>query len=362
MRVAIDALPLLIRSAGVKNYLYYWIAYLQKLAGTDAIRTVPEMERGALRHEASIAGRWRTAQALGWRALANYTPLPVLEGQTRGAGIFHATNLARRPPRGPKLTATVYDMTCWLMPELHTRSNLKADAAFEALLRRADGLIAISRSTRNDAVRALGLKPEKIAVIYPGIAAAFFEATPPAVEAVRARYGLRRPFILSVGTIEPRKNIDGLVRAYGALAASTREEFELVLAGPMGWASGETAALVGSVRYLGYVPEEDLAPLTAAATVFAYPSFYEGFGLPVAQAMAAGVPVVTSNVSSLPEVVGEAALLVDPRSLAELRDGLEKLLGSEGLRREMAARGRARAEGFRWEECARRSWEFWRGV
>jgi alpha-1,3-rhamnosyl/mannosyltransferase len=248
------------------------------------------------------------------------------------------------------------------MPELHPAANLRADRNFESILRRADGLIAVSASTKSDAVRVLGLRPEKIAVIHSGIAAPFFEASGEAMDAVRARYGLKRPFVLFVGTIEPRKNIDMLLDAYKALPASLREEFELVVAGPMGWAPAETAARVRSVRYLGYIPEPDIAPLTAAATVFAYPSLYEGFGFPVAQAMAAGTPVIASNVSSLPEITGDAAVLIDPRSLAELRDGLSRLLLAPTLRTELAARGRERARAFRWEACAARSLLFFQEI
>jgi alpha-1,3-rhamnosyl/mannosyltransferase len=141
-----------------------------------------------------------------------------------------------------------------------------------------------------------------------------------------------------------------------------RQELELVLAGPMGWASANTAARVRRVRYLGYIPEPDIAPLTAAATVFAYPSLYEGFGFPVAQAMAAGTPVIASNVSSLPEITGDAALLIDPRSVTELRDALSRLLLSPKLRAELAARGRARASAFRWDACAARSLVFFEEV
>jgi alpha-1,3-rhamnosyl/mannosyltransferase len=119
---------------------------------------------------------------------------------------------------------------------------------------------------------------------------------------------------------------------------------------------------VRRLRYLGYVAEADIAPLTAAATVFAYPSLYEGFGFPVAQAMAAGTPVITSNVSSLPEITGDAALLIDPRSPGELRDGLSRLLLSPRLRAELAAKGRLRARAFRWETCAAQSLVFFQEV
>ena len=359
MRVVIDASPLLIRSAGVKTYLYHWIRYLRRAAGGDAIRTFPALgPMDRLRHDRSVAGLWRTWAGLGSLALANYARAPLVDWAARGADIFHTTHLLRRIPRKVRLTATIHDMTCWLMPELHPAANLRADRAFAEILKRADAVMAVSESTRNDAIRVLALDPDKITVIHLGIDRAFFHVPAGAIEHVKDRYGLARPFVLSVGTIEPRKNIDTLLDAYAALAPSMHEEFELVLAGPRGWARPETMARLRKARYLGYIPEADIAPLTAAATVFVYPSLYEGFGFPVAQAMAAGVPVVTSDVSSLPEVAGDAAVLVDPRSTAELRDALARLLLSPDLRKELASRGRVRAKQFTWERCAAESLRF----
>jgi alpha-1,3-rhamnosyl/mannosyltransferase len=135
-----------------------------------------------------------------------------------------------------------------------------------------------------------------------------------------------------------------------------------VVAGPIGWADPATVAKVHSTHYLGYVGEADLPAITAGATVLVYPSLYEGFGLPVAQAMAAGTAVLTSNVSSLPEIAGDAALLVDPRSTAEIRDGLERLLTSPALRERLGGAGRVRARQFRWEIAARKSLEWFRRV
>jgi alpha-1,3-rhamnosyl/mannosyltransferase len=367
MRLVIDATPLLIRSAGVKTYLYHWIGALRCAAGTVAIRTFPVMgDLAPLTHDRAAASFWVTDSGLAALALANYTPLPIARWAARRADIFHTTHLLRHPPRGvkgpPRLTATIHDLTCWLMPEMHPAANLRADRAFAQVLKRADALIAVSESTKNDAVRVLGLAPEKITAIHSGIGRAFFEVPSEAIERVKERYGLARPFVLFVGTIEPRKNIDTLLDAWFSLALPLREQFELVVAGPTGWARPETIARLGKVRYLGYVSEPNLAPLTAAATVFVYPSLYEGFGFPVAQAMAAGAPVVTSNVSSMPEVTGEAAVLVDPRSVAELRDALGRLLLSPDLRAELAARGRARARELTWEGCAARSLEFFERV
>jgi glycosyltransferase involved in cell wall biosynthesis len=356
MRVVIDAVPLLIRSAGVKNYLYHWITHLRRAAGSCEIGTFPALgDFGPLHHDRSIASPLRTGGGLAALALSNYSPVPVLDWVSGGADIFHASSLVRHPPRRPRLSATIYDMTCWLMPELHPSANLRADQSFAHLARAAHGLIAISECSKNDAVRVLGLKAEKITVIYPGIAETFFDIDPTSVKRVRALYELSKPFVLFIGTIEPRKNLDTLFRAFLDLPASLREEFELVIAGPTGWAAPETIERLKAHRYLGYVAERDMAPLTAAATVFAYPSLYEGFGFPLAQAMAAGVPVITSNVSSLPEIAGDAALLVDPRSALELRDALCRLLLSPDLRARYASLGRVRAQQFRWEQCARES-------
>jgi glycosyltransferase involved in cell wall biosynthesis len=241
------------------------------------------------------------------------------------------------------------------MPELHTPGNVLADAAFAAhVLRRADRLIAVSENTRADAIRVLGLAPERIEVIHSGIPDVYFGAQPRPAE---------RPYVLSLGTIEPRKNIDTLLDAWQSFRL--RNDFDLFIAGATGWASEKTMQRLTSrpppsVRYLGYVPEDELPGLTAGATAFIYPSLYEGFGFPVAQAMAAGVPVITSNNSCLPEIAGEAALLVDPRSPAEIRSALEKLLTTPALREQLRSAGRARAQQYRWEICARKSLEFFR--
>ena len=181
-------------------------------------------------------------------------------------------------------------MTCRLMPELHTPDNIRADESLvKNVISRADGLIAISENSRQDAVRLLRLNPDRIQVIYPGVADVYFDA-----RAIPAE----RPYVLYVGAIEPRKNVDALLDAWEN--SNLRRDFDLVIAGASGWASEKTMARLSSrpagVRYLGYVPEDELPGLTAGATAFVYPSLYEGFGLPVAQAMAAGVPVITSNV------------------------------------------------------------------
>jgi glycosyltransferase involved in cell wall biosynthesis len=248
------------------------------------------------------------------------------------------------------------------MPELHTEANIRADESLaKNILQKADALIAISENTRADAIRLLGVDPEHIQVIYPGIPEVYFGAQPRPAE---------HPYVLYVGTIEPRKNVDTVLDAWQGFRL--RNDFDLVIVGSSGWGSEKTMARLASrpqgercsrpegVQDLGYVGEDELPGLTAGATAFLYPSLYEGFGFPVAQAMAAGVPVITSNTSCLPEVAGDGALLVDPRSAAEIQAALEKLLTSQILRDQLRIAGAECARRYRWDACARQSLEFFR--
>ncbi len=354
MRVVIDATSTLVRSAGVKNYVWHWVRHLCRI-GAD-IGAFPFLsDIGTLDHEVSALSRPATMARFALLKSMNEVGFPPLDWLIRGADIFHGTNLLRRAPRRAKLTATIHDLTCWIMPEVHTPGNVKADQEFaDLILRRADGLIAVSENTRQDAIRLLGIAPHRIRTIHSGIAKSYFDASP----AWRSR-----PYALYVGTIEPRKNIDTLLDAWALLKPSIRGEFDLVVAGPRGWRSDQTIArLEREAVYLGYVPEADLPGLTAGATVFVYPSLYEGFGFPVAQAMAAGVPVLTSNNSCLPEITGDAAILINPMSASGIASALTRMLESESLLADLAARGRMRAERFRWEKCAIESLQFFRSV
>jgi alpha-1,3-rhamnosyl/mannosyltransferase len=367
MRICIDAIPLLVRSAGVKNYLFHWILHLRRFLGDDQVQLFPFLDRlPDLDHEGSIADPPGTLARQALFFALNLWPNRAADLMAPRDGIFHATKLLY-PPRRLRLTATLHDMTCWLLPEFHQHANVTAEKRFaERIWKQAAGLVAVSGNTRLDAVRLLNLNPETVRVIYPGVAQPFFEATAEASVAARLKYGLHRPYALYVGTVEPRKNLDRLLDVWQTLPSSLLEQFDLVVAGPDGWQSAGTLARLRTpapgVRYLAYVPEPDLPGVTAGATVFVYPSLYEGFGFPVAQAMAAGVPVITSNLSSLPEVTGGAAELIDPHSPAELHDALDRLLTSPAMRARLATAGRTQAQRFRWDRCARQSVEFFEQV
>jgi glycosyltransferase involved in cell wall biosynthesis len=354
MIVTVDATSALLRSAGIKSYVYYWVRELRRLAQGDQIRAFPYLnDFGRLDHEASVLAKWQTLPRLALLYAARGSP--VLDWTLSGSDIFHASNQVRRAPRGVKLTATVHDLTCWLMPQFHTEGNIRADRNFaDKILKRADGLIAVSENTRQDAIRLLGIAPDRIQTIYSGVAEEYFVAKPAPRE---------KPYALYVGTIEPRKNLDTLLDAWVLMSPDLRRSFDLVIAGPEGWGSESTYARIrAEATYIGYVPEGDLPGLVAGAAVFVYPSLYEGFGFPVVQAMAAGVAVLTSNGSCLPEVAGDGALLVDPRSPSEIARGLSELLESGALRAEIGARGRVRAQQFHWKACAAKSLEFFHRV
>jgi glycosyltransferase involved in cell wall biosynthesis len=364
IRVCVDATPLLLRSAGVKTYVWHWTEALRRAAGSRRLARFPFLDHPrAFDHERSMAPRVSTWLRLALLHSANLTAGATIAWAGRRCDVFHASHQLLCPPPGALLTTTLYDMTCWLVPEMHSAANVQATKLFaERVMRRARGILAISRQSREDALRILHLDPDRVHVVYPGVPDAYFNVSGDDAAAVTRRYRLHKPYALFVGTIEPRKNVGVLLDAWERGPA----DFELVVAGSAGWGDEAVLRRLASeprgVRYLGYVPETDLPGLTRAASVFVYPSLYEGFGLPLAQALAAGVPAVTSGVSSLPEVAGDGGLLVDPRSAAGIAAALNRLLTSPDLRLAMGAAARARAEEFRWERSAELSWRMFEKV
>jgi glycosyltransferase involved in cell wall biosynthesis len=369
MRIAIDATTLLIPSAGVSNYIYYWYRALASAAASrhDHLAPFPPGLRvgDVLNHQMPAMGRLR---ARFWRALvelANLPASPLLEVLSGTADLLHCSQHLARLPKRRITTATIFDLSCWVLPETHRPANVAATKRYgEVILRPCDGLIAISSHARQDAADILRIPLERIQVIYPGVADAFFHVDSREAASVRTRYGLPDSFLLFVGCIEPRKNVRGLIRAYRDLPETICRDVPLVLAGPFGWEQEDVRPLLAgkNIRYLGYVPERDLPGLFRAAEAFVYPSLYEGFGLPVAQAMAVGVPVITSNRSSLPEVVGDAGLIVDPLEVSGLAEAMLRILTCRELAVDLGKRGRSRARRFHWSACADASLDFFHDV
>jgi len=263
----------------------------------------------------------------------------------------------------PASVATVHDLGYFEYPQAHrAASRWYLNWATRHNARHARLVVVDSQATARDLMRYYGTPPDRIRVAYPaatpGLAPVRDE---PALDAVRERYGTGKAYFLYVGTLQPRKNLARLVRAFADLVSrdAVDSQVKLVLAGRRGWLYDEIVAtarercLEGRVVLPGFVAQEDLAALLSGALAFVFPSLYEGFGLPVLEAMACEVPVICSDTSSLPEVAGDAALLVDPHDTAALAGAMARVYSDPGLAEELVRRGRERAQRFSWEECAR---------
>jgi glycosyltransferase involved in cell wall biosynthesis len=278
---------------------------------------------------------------------------------TRECNVFLSTNSYLTPWFLRIPTAViVYDLVAFQTRAAAQRRAARIErATIKRGLRRSGAVVCISEATRADLIARFPWVARRTSVLPLAADPRFAQQLSAAEQLpVLARYGLGERFILATGTLEPRKNLVRVIDAHAALAESLRETHPLVLVGPRGWESDEIVARAGAddrlVRILGHVPDEDLAVLYGACTVFSYPSLYEGFGLPLLEAMAAGAACITSNVSSLPEVGGDAVVYVDPLSVDEITGALENLLTSDETRADLGERAARRAAGFSWDRTA----------
>jgi glycosyltransferase involved in cell wall biosynthesis len=272
--------------------------------------------------------------------------------------LFHATEHLLLPLRSVPTVLTVHDLIFRQLPEHHKPLNRAyLNLTLPLYCRRATHVITISERTRRDVTAAYDVPPEKVTVIHEAADPRFRPQTPGRVTAVRQRYGLPERYILFVGTIEPRKNLTRLLHAFEALHGDDLCD-ALVIVGKRGWLYGgffaelEQSPVRDAVLLPGYVPDEALPAVYAGAQALAFPSLYEGFGLPALEAMACGTPVACSGTSSLPEVAGDAALYFDPNSEGAIAETLRRLLGDPDLRGELVQRGFERAACFSWDRVA----------
>lgn len=282
--------------------------------------------------------------------------------------LFHATDHLLPRLSRVRSVFTLHDLVFCFYPQTHKPLNRWfLTLMMPRFLRAADAVIAVSECTKRDAMQTYDLDEAKIKVIYEGVNPRFRRSSPGVISSVLHKYDLRERYILSVGTIEPRKNLTSLLEAYVAIR-NQDSQLKLVIVGKRGWLYEgffrrlSELGLENEVIFPGFVPDEDLPALYSATDLFVFPSLYEGFGLPVLEAMACGAPVVTSNTSSLPEVAGEAALLVDPNSVEALTRAMRDVLDNRTLRHDLRARGPKQAAKFSWETAAHETLAVYRSL
>jgi glycosyltransferase involved in cell wall biosynthesis len=359
MRIGIDARMVYYTQAGISQYT-------QRL-----IRALAEIDR---ENDYSVIQNWRDKVPLSlnhnFRRISFIAPahhwleqwLLRFELPPLGLDVLHSPDFIPPFRCNCKSVITIHDLAFLLYPQLLTEDGAHYYGQIDQAVHHTDHIIAVSQNTKEDIIRLLGVPENKITVIYEAANPIYRPVEDEGeLRRVRKKYHIAGDFILFVSTIEPRKNLPTLLRAFRQLLDDYKPEVRLVVAGRRGWLFEEVFSLIEELKlsedvlFLGRVPLEDLPPLYTAARLCAYPSTYEGFGLPPLEAMACGTPVVTSNVSSLPEVVADAALLVAPDDVPGLTVALWRGLTDESQRAELVEKGFRRTKCFSWEKAARQT-------
>ncbi|MCL5962574.1 MAG: glycosyltransferase family 4 protein [Chloroflexi bacterium] len=359
------------RGAGISRYIRGIATGVRGIAGPERYTIFlgdpnypPELAPdGKLGVEVS---RWPTVRPMV-RILWEQLILPV-ELARRRVDVLHSMGYAQPLACASRSIVTVHDLTFMLFPNTFNRTNRAYLSLFTRLsVRRADRVIAVSHNTKDDIVRLIGIAPEKVAVIHHGVEPMFRKIEDRSqIEAFKRRRGLPDRYVLFIGTLEPRKNLLTLLSAFARLKKESNIPHRLVIGGAKGWMWDEILATIErldlrrDVLLPGYLPLDEEPMWYNGADLFVYPSLYEGFGFPPLESMACGTPVITSDGSALPEVVGDAGVLVDPTDTDQLAGAMRTVLGDTSLREDLARRGLERASSFSWEEAARRTVEAYR--
>lgn len=357
MRVVFDTSPALFTPGGTRTYT-------ENLAGALQVAFSGRGDSLALSSLPSwlepdgTKGLQHKLRVLAWDSYYMHLLLPQRAHSVK-ADLVH-TPASRVPLQGnvPIIT-TIHDVIPLVFPKLfRLRERITLGLYFRAVRRKATHVITVSEQSRNDIHRLLDIDLNRISVTHNGVASIFRPVAPSDIVQRLARHQIEQPYILSVCTLEPRKNLVRVLQAFALLRHTHKVKHRLVLVGKRGWLEKpifETARALGvedHIQFTGFVPDDDLPALYSGADVFVYPSLYEGFGIPPLEAMACDCPVVTSNLSSLPEVVGNAALLVDPLDVNAIADGILRIIDDRALRESFVEAGLERARQFTWSHCA----------
>jgi glycosyltransferase involved in cell wall biosynthesis len=364
MNVLIDATSITKKKAGVGVYAKNLIDELTRIRPGPHFFVLaqdddPELDFGTRDNVSMIRVPARLFRLLPLRLLLEQAFVPFLLVKHR-IDVIHSLHYSFPLLRiGSRQVVTLHDMTFFNMPEVHKTAKIMYFRVFiRAAIRFADKVIFVSHSALQDCTARFGPLRASSEVIHLGKSDAFIpDLDPTETLRIRMKYGLPEEFILYVGMIEPRKNLPRLVAAF-AMVSEMHPGLSLVIAGIKGWMNDGLMETICALKmesrviFTGFIPEPEKPFLIAASKVFAYPSLYEGFGIPVLEALACGIPTLTSNISSLPEVAGDAALMIDPQSVTEISLALERLLSNESLRGELRQKSLHQAAKFNWVRTA----------
>jgi glycosyltransferase involved in cell wall biosynthesis len=371
MRIGIDYTAAVRQGAGIGRYVRGLIGALPALDRENQYRLFVA-GRGVVvqtpigpNFRACVAPLTDRETSLLWQRMRLPVPIELWLGPL---DVFHSPDFVLPPVLHGRTVLTVHDLSFLRVPECaHPILRQYLEKVVPRSVRRADLVLADSACTRDDVIELLHVPAERVRVVYAGVDPRLERVTDEAhLAQVRERYGLNRPFVLCLSTLEPRKNYVGLVRAFALLVQRLKLPHKLAIVGGRGWlyepifAEVREQHLEERVMFLGHAADDDLPAILSAADCLCYPSFYEGFGIPVLEAMACGTAVVTTSASSLPEVAGQAAVYVDPHDVESIADGLQRVLTDAELRARLQAMGPEQSRRFTWERAGRTLLEAYR--
>jgi glycosyltransferase involved in cell wall biosynthesis len=371
MRIGIDATALPAQPVGAGHYIIQLITAFAKMdLDFKFIVFVQKSKRALFDIPTNENLQWKIVSDISpmYRLIWEQTIFPRLVKRS-DLDLLHSLHYTQPVRLGCSSVVTIHDMTFFLFPHLHTRAKrLFFPIAIRSSFRRADALVTISESTRQDSIRLLDVPPQKIFTTQLGKTVEFREVKDrDKLTEVREKYNLPDSFILYVGLVEPRKNIPFLLKAYKSLVVEGIQH-NLVVVGRFGWMYQEVfkqieeLGLEDRVQFTGYLPQDDLPMVYNLASLFVYPTKYEGFGLPALEAMACGTPVITTKISSLPEIVGDAGILIPPGDKQALTGAMAEVLRDSTLSNQLSTRGLQRSEYFTWERTAQETMKVYKQV
>lgn len=380
MKIGIDISQVAYEGTGVATYTRCLVEAMVKLNREDTF----VLFGSSLRNKKPIVEFVKNLEAKNAKKKLSFFPPKLLEFLWNGIhvlpvetitgplDVFHSSDWLEPPTRAAKRVTTVHDLAVFKYPETFSKrgghdivKNQKRKLFF--VKRHSDLVIAVSETTKKDLVEILKIPEKRIRVVYEAAEPIYYPRGEEQVNETKKKFAIEGDYLLCVGTREPRKNLERVIRAFAEIAAGNKE-ISLVIAGKYGWGDDnlklktQDSKLKTRVKILGYVEKEELARLYTGAKAFLYPSLYEGFGLPIVEAMSCGTLVITSNIGSMKEVADNFSLLINPESVESIAGAISKIIRNEKLREELKVKSLKRAGDFSWEKAALQTMEIYRQV